>query len=304
MALNYDTLRRWQIADVERSYDARDTILYALGLGIGGDPCDPAQLQFLHEDGLRALPSMAVVLAYPPLWYWRPGTTVDPTRVVHAEQGFVMHRPLPAAGRLLGRTAVTGVVDKGAAVGALMRTECQVYDQADGGLICTVTSASMARADGGFGGGDPDDGGPGRGWRPPEGEPERTVRIPTLPQAALVYRLSGDANPLHADPRHARAAGFDRPILHGRCTFGIAAWALVQAYCPMAPERLTAMSARFARPVFPGEALLTRMWRQGGRIAFETLVEGRGTPALARGTAVIAQDDPPPADRPAAGGQT
>ena len=210
MALNYDTLRRWQIADVERSYDARDTILYALGLGIGGDPCDPAQLQFLHEDGLRALPSMAVVLAYPPLWYWRP----------------------------------------------------------------------------------------------PEGEPERTVRIPTLPQAALVYRLSGDANPLHADPRHARAAGFDRPILHGRCTFGIAAWALVQAYCPMAPERLTAMSARFARPVFPGEALLTRMWRQGGRIAFETLVEGRGTPALARGTAVIAQDDPPPADRPAAGGQT
>lgn len=288
MTLDYQTLRNWKIADIERSYDARDTILYALGIGIGGEPCDPAQLQFLLEDRLRALPSMSVVLAYPPMWYWEPGTTVDPTKVVHAEQGFVMHRPLPVSGKVVGKTVVTGILDKGAGVGALMRTECQVYDQSDGGLICTISSASMARADGGFGGGDTDE---RRDWQRPEGEPDRTIRIPTLPQAALIYRLSGDGNPLHADPAHARGAGFPRPILHGRCTFGVAAWALVQAYCPGQPERLTSMSARFARPVYPGEALLTRTWRQGERIAFETVVEGRGTPALSRGEAFIQQDD-------------
>jgi acyl dehydratase len=290
MALDYATLRNWQIPDIERSYTERDTILYALGIGVGSDPCDDRQLQFLLEDRLRALPSMAVVLAYPPMWYWHEGTTVDPTKVVHAEQGFVMHRPLPVAGKVLGKTRVTGIVDKGTAVGALMRTECEVLDQSDGGLICTVSSASMARGDGGFGNGDRE---PLRSYQEPERPPDAEIVIPTLPQAALIYRLSGDTNPLHADPAHARRAGFERPILHGRCSFGIAAWSLIQALCPDQPERLVAMSARFARPVMPGETLVTRIWKHDTKLWFHTLVAGRGTMVLTRGEAVLGDWESP-----------
>ena len=219
MAIDYDTLRNWPIPDIDRVYTARDTVLYALGIGLGQDPRDEDQLRFVLEDRLQALPSMAIVLAYPCVWFSDPATGVNFTRVVHAEQSFVIHRPLPVAGHVVGKTRVTGIVDKGPRVGALLQTACDVYDQADGSLLCSITSASMARGDGGFGQGDVVE---KKDYREPDWPPDMVCEIPTVTQAALIYRLSGDENPLHSDPKRAREAGYDRPILHGRCSFGIA----------------------------------------------------------------------------------
>jgi len=284
MALDYKTLKKWKIKDIERTYSAKDTILYALGIGIGQNPLDECQLQFILEDRLRALPAMSVVLAYPPLWYWEQGTTIDPIKVVHAEQGFVMHRPLPVSGTVIGKTHITAVIDKGKSVGALLRTENQLIDKNDQSLICTVTSASMARGDGGYGG-DPDD---QIEDECPGGIPDAQISISTLPQAALLYRLSGDYNPLHADPEHAIKAGFSRPILHGRMSFGLANWALIQSFCPTQPELLVEMSARFSKPVFPGETLLTKMWRKDKKIWFSTEILGSNKSVLTRGKALLA----------------
>lgn len=288
MAIDYDTLRHWPIPDIERTYTARDTILYALGLGFGQDPCDEEQLRFVLEDRLEALPSMALVLAYPPVWFSAPGTGVDFTRVVHAEMRFVNHRPLPAAATVVGKTRVTGLFDKGPKVGALMRTACEVYDRADDSLLCSLTSASMARGDGGFGGGDPQE---KEVYFAPEGQPDAVCDIKTIPQAALIYRLSGDDNPLHSDPRRAHQAGFKQPILHGRCSFGIAAWALLKHCCGYQPARLKSMSLRFSSPVFPGETLRTEIWQEGGEVRFRTLVLERGNVALSHGKAQVLGPD-------------
>jgi acyl dehydratase len=284
MTLHYETLKKWKIKDIERTYTAKDTILYALGVGIGQNPLDESQLQFILEDRLRALPAMSVVLAYPPLWYWEAGTTVDPVKVVHAEQGYVMHRPLPISGTVIGQTKITDVIDKGISVGALLRSENQLIDKKDQSLICTVTSASMARGDGGCGG-DSDN---QKEYEFPSGLPDAQISISTLPQAALLYRLSGDFNPLHADPKHALKAGFSRPILHGRMSFGLANWALIQAFCPTQPELLIEMSARFAKPVIPGETLLTKMWRKDKKIWFCSEIVASNKSVLTRGEALLA----------------
>jgi len=284
MTLHYETLKKWKIKDIERTYSAKDSILYALGIGIGQDPLDENQLQFVLEDRLRTLPAMSVVLAYPPLWYWERGTTVNPLKVVHAEQGFVMHRPLPVSGTVIGKTQITAIIDKGISVGALLRTENQLIDKKDQGLICTVISASMARGDGGCGG-DSDD---QKEYEFPSRLPDAQISISTLPQAALLYRLSGDFNPLHADPKHALKAGFSRPILHGRMSFGLANWALIQAFCPTQPEQLIEMSARFAKPVIPGETLLTKMWRKDKKIWFCSEIVGSNKSVLTRGEALLA----------------
>lgn len=284
MAIDYKTLRHWPIPDIERTYTARDTILYALGLGLGEDPTDESQLRFLLEDRLEALPSMSIVLAYPCVWFSDPGTGVNFTKVVHAEQHFVIHRPLPVAASVIGKTKVTGVYDKGPQVGALLRTECQVIDKSDGSLLCSITSSSMARGDGGFGGGDVLEKVP---YSEPEGPPDAVCDIATLPQAALIYRLSGDENPLHSDPRRAHEAGYPRPILHGRCSFGIAAWALLKHCCDYQPARLKSMSVRFSGPVFPGETLRTEIWQSGNSVQFRTSVVERGTTVMTHGLAEI-----------------
>lgn len=284
MVFDYRTLRNWPIPDIKRSYTERDTILYALGIGLGQNPCDKDELRFVLEDRLQALPSMGCVLAYPCTWFSDPATGVDFTRVVHAELGFVNHRPLPVHGTVVGKTRVTGVFDKGPAVGALLQTECQVVDPSDGALVCSITSASMARGNGGF------DGGDSRNpleWSVPEVPPDAVCDIPTMPQAALLYRLSGDDNPLHANPERALAAGFARPILHGRCSFGIAAWAIMKAVCQYDPARLLQMSARFSAPVYPGETLRTEIWQKNAQVIFRTRVKERGVLALTHGMARV-----------------
>lgn len=285
MPIDYKTLKSWPFKDLEHRYEARDTILYALGLGAGSDPMDEDDLRFVYEENLLALPTMAVVLGYPGFWVKDPATGVDWKKVLHGEQGIILHKPLPATGTVIGRTRVTEIVDKGAGKGALMFSERDVIDKASGTLLATLTSTSFMRGDGGFGG---PSGPTPEPHALPTRAPDLSVDLKTLPQAALIYRLSGDYNPLHADPKVAAAGGFPRPILHGLCTFGVAGRAILKACCGNDPARLKRIQLRFSAPVFPGETIRTEMWRDGKQISFRARVVDRDLVVLNNGLAVTA----------------
>ncbi len=284
MPINHDNLINWKIPAVEQQLTKRDTILYALGVGLGADPCEENQLKFVYEENLKALPTMATVLGFPGPWHAHPDTGITRSKVVHGEMGFTLHQPLPVEGAIVGVTKVIGVVDKGKDKGALVMTECTVRDKAGGDALCTLTSTIFCRADGGFGGAP----GPSRPPHPiPDTPPEQVCDLPTLPQAALIYRLSGDYNPLHADPAYARRSGFQRPILHGRCTFSIAGHALLKTCCGYDPARLKSMEGRFSAPVYPGETIRTEVWRGGNIISFRSTVPARGVTVFNNGRAEI-----------------
>jgi len=284
MPIDYEKLIRSEIPEVQQTYTRRDTMLYALGVGLGADPCDPGQLKFVYEENLQALPTMAIILGYPGPWYAHVDAGITRSHVVHGEQGFTIHRPLPVEGTIAGRTKITGVVDKGKDKGALVMLETEVRDKTSGGLICTLTSTGFCRADGGFGGPT----GPAKNPHAiPTGDPQLVCDLPTLPQAALIYRLSGDYNPLHADPAYARKAGFTRPILHGRCTFSIAGHAILKTCCGYDPARLRSMEGRFSSPVYPGEMIRTEIWQDGPVVSFRSTVPARGVTVINNGRAEI-----------------
>ena len=284
MAIDPDKLLHWPFPEVVQSYSKRDTILYALGLGLSMDPLDEAQLRFTYEDGLQALPSMAVVLATPGFWVKEPESGVDWVKVLHGEQCLEIHKPLPAEATVTATTRVTDVIDKGAERGALLLQERIVVDRATGEKLATLTSTTFARGDGGFGG-------KSEGGRPvhrlPEREPDSHCDLPTLPQAALIYRLSGDYNPLHADPKVAAAAGFKAPILHGLCTLGVAAHAILKVQCDYDPARFRSLALRFSAPVYPGETIRTEMWRDGDIVSFRARVLERDVVVLNNGRAEV-----------------
>jgi acyl dehydratase len=246
---------------------------------------DKDQLRFVYEEGLRALPTMATVLGYAGFWLKRADTGVDWVKVVHAEQEIRLHKPLPVEGRLVGRTRVTGLVDKGAGKGALLYSERRVTDAA-GDLVATLDQTTFLRGDGGCGGTT----GPARVPHPtPERMPDLVVDLTTQASQALIYRLNGDTNPLHADPAVATKAGFPRPILHGLATYGVVGHALLKGLCGYRPERLKAIDCRFTAPVFPGETIRTEIWREGdGHAAFRARVTERDIVVLANGRAEIA----------------
>ena len=285
MTIHYETLKNWQIPDLPFELSEKDTILYALGLGLGADPMDLHQLRFVYEQGLQALPMMSVVLCQPMGWAGDPRTGVDRTKVVHGEQGFRLHRPLPAEASLRGETRVVDVIDKGEGKGALILTETRILDAKTGECIATTDSTSFARANGGFGG-------PSASPKVPRTLPARAPDLtddwPVIPQLALIYRLSGDYNPLHADPAFAAKAGFSQPILHGRATFGIAGIALLRQLCEWKPERLTSMEARFSAPVYPGDTIRTEIWREPGEVFFRCTVPARNAVVLNNGWAEVA----------------
>ena len=285
MPIDYEKLIRSEIPEVEQTLTRRDTMLYALGVGLGADPCDPGQLKFVYEKNLQALPTMAIILGYPGPWYVRVDAGITRTHVVHGEQGFTIHRPLPVEGTIAGRTTITGVIDKGKDKGAIVLLETKVRDKTSGELICTLTSTGFCRADGGFGG----PSGPVKTPHPlPDRPPQFTCDLPTLPQAALIYRLSGDYNPLHADPVYAQKAGFTKPILHGRCTFSIAGHAILRTCCGYDPARLRSMEGRFSAPVYPGEMIRTEIWQDGPVVSFRSTVPARGVTVINNGRAEIA----------------
>jgi acyl dehydratase len=285
MAIDYQRLKNWPFPEIEHSYRAKDTMLYALGLGYGADPMDRNQLRFVYEEGLKALPTMAVVLALPGQWSKDPETGINWKMVLHGEQGLVLHRPLPPAGTVVARTVIDEIIDKGAGKGALVYSHRDIRNKETGELLASLASTSFLRGDGGFGG-------PSGPTKPvhalPERAPDLVADIATLPQAALIYRLSGDYNPLHADPEIAKAAGFPRPILHGLCTFGVAGHGLLRTICDYDPARLKRMEVRFSAPVFPGETIRTEIWREtGGRFGFRCKVVERDVIAINNGLAEV-----------------
>jgi acyl dehydratase len=259
-------------------------MLYALGVGACRDPLNPDELKFVYESALQTLPSLSCVVAHPGAWIVKPELGVNYVKLVHAEQYFELAAPLLPEGDLIGRYRVTGVVDKGAQSGALVYFEKSLH-RTDGTFVGTVESSYFLRGDGGCG----NWGQPGRELPAiPAAPPSGTVEIPSLPIAALIYRLSGDYNPLHADPVIAKKAGFEKPILHGLCTYGIACHSLIRALCPDDASRLTSMGARFTKPVYPGDTIRTEYWTSGeGKVQFRSTSVQRNEVVLDRGTASI-----------------
>lgn len=283
MALDLQRIEALEFLDLKQSYTPRDTILYALGLGYGADPVDPAELRYVYEDGMQAVPSMVSVLCQPGFWARQPEYGIDWVKVLHAEQAFEMLAPLPASGTVTARVRIAGVEDKGAEKGAILHQVKELSGE-DGTVLARVRSSIFMRGNGGqgaFG----DSVAPATAL--PERAPDRVVEIPTSRRAALIYRLSGDWNPLHADPEIARKAGFDQPILHGLCTFGVACRALLSEYCPNDPARLKSMFARFSRPVFPGETIRVELYDEPEGVRFRAIAAERGIVVLDRCSATI-----------------
>ena len=284
MPIVYEKLLALKIPDVEASYGPKDCMLYALGVGLGLDPTDEQQLAFVYEKHLKALPTMAVVVGYPGFWAKELDTGIDWVKVVAGEHSLVLHKPLQPSGTVTSRTRVLEIVDKGAGKGAIIYSERTIDDKATGERIATIVQTTFCRGDGGFGG-------PPRETRPthpiPERAPDLVCDLPTRPETALIYRLSADPNPLHAEPAVAKAAGFPRPILHGLATFGVSGHAILTTVCGNDPGRLTAIAGRFSAPVFPGETIRTEMWRDGPVVSFRARVVERDVIALNNGRAEV-----------------
>lgn len=259
--LDYHVCKNWKFQDIFHRYEPRDTMLYALGLGLGCDPMRKEHLRFVYERELKAVPTMATVLGSPGFWSSDPRTGIDAVKLVHGEQDLRLYGILPPSGVLLARNRVVSITDKGAGKGAVMVTARELIDQDSGKNVAESRIVTFMRGDGGFSEGGNSDPGPEPLTPPPARSPDIEVIYATLPQAALIYRLSGDYNPLHADPEVAAKAGFDRPILHGLCTFGMAARAALECLLGHDTGRLRRLAARFTAPVFPGEQLRFELWR-------------------------------------------
>ncbi len=284
MTIVYEKLMALDIPPAEQSYGPKDCMLYALGIGLGHDPMNEDELPFVYEKNLKVLPTMGAVLGHPGFWARDRDTGIDWVRIVNGEQGVRLHQPLKGQNTVIGRQRIVEVIDKGAGKGALVLTERKVTDKATGAPIATITQTTFCRADGGFGGP------PREAPEPhpiPERAPDAVCDLATRPEAALIYRLSGDRNPLHAEPAVAKQAGFPRPIMHGLGNFGIAGHAVLKTMCGYDPARLTAFACRFSAPVYPGETIRTEMWRDGAAVSFRTRVVERDVIAVNNGRAEV-----------------
>lgn len=272
MTLRSDLLLAHVFPEQRQRYWKRDTILYALGVGLGRNPTDPADLEFLLEDRLIALPTFAVTLGSLGMWIRAPQFGADFAKLVHYEQSAQFDAPLPAEAEIVSRARVLSVTDRGEGRGAIVVVERDICDANSETSYCRLFQTLLLRGDGGFGG-------PPTPHAPsvlPDREPDAQASFATEPRAALIYRLSGDWNPLHSDPEAARRGGFDRPILHGLASYAIAGVALARA-CGLSPDKVTALSARFTGIVFPGDTLDFRIWREPGRAFFQGFVGERKT---------------------------
>ncbi|MEM7468314.1 MAG: MaoC/PaaZ C-terminal domain-containing protein [Pseudomonadota bacterium] len=273
------------IKRIEATYDIRDSILFALGLGFGSDPTNEKELAFVYEENLLTLPTMSLVVGYPGFWMREPDYGFQWEKVLHAEEELIIHEPLPPAATLVGETFVDEVVDRGKDKGVFVYTRKELTDAETGKQYSTVVSNSLARGDGGFGG--PSEPRP-KPPAMPDGNPDHVCDLATLPQLALIYRLSGDMNPLHADPAVARGVGFERPILHGRCTMGVAQRAILKSCCNYDPSRIKSMRVRFSAPFLPGETLRTEIWESGDQIHFRAHALERDILVLNNGLVTLA----------------
>ncbi len=288
MSLNYKKIVNWPFEDVIQSYSERDSIIYALSLGLGSNATDPSELKFVYEKELQTFPTMAVVMGHPGPWMQDPETGIDFIKVLHGEQYLEIHKPLPTEGSIIGRTRVVDIIDKGTDKGALIIIERKLYEQKTGDLLNTQSAIIFARGDGGFGG--PATSAPAP-HSLPDRDPDRVVDIPISTQAALLYRLNGDYNPLHADPVIAKKAGFEAPILHGLASYGIAARAVLKALDSGDASELRSFGLRFSAPVYPGETIRTDVWKDGNIVSFRASVVERDMTVLKNGRAEIGPGD-------------
>ena len=281
MAINYDHLMSLKSTGQEFSYGDRETMLYALGVGFGRDPMDEKELSFVYEKNLKTVPTMATVVA------WGAGpmaeSGINYMMVVHGEQKLTLHRPLPVAAQITADSRVIGAWDKGEGKGAIIVTETVISEKGKDKL-CTLESTIFARGDGGFGG--PREGAP-QPHQIPDRAPDRTIEAETKPDQALLYRLSGDRNPLHADPEFAKAVGFDKPILHGLCTYGTCCRAIISQVCDYDATRITGFDVRFSAPVIPGDKIAIDLWKDGNVLSFRARVPARDAVVINNGKCTL-----------------
>ena len=282
MPISYPAILDLKTEGQSFSWRDRETMLYALGIGMGSDPLNMDELPFVYENSLKAVPTLATVVA------WGAGpmgkTGINYLMVVHGEQSVTFHKPMPTEAEIIADSRIAGAYDKGPGKGAVIYTETVIKDAKSGEPIATLLGSTFARGDGGFGG--PSDGAPAP-HEVPSRAPDRSIDIPTRPDQALIYRLSGDRNPLHSDPAIATAAGFPRPILHGLCTYGITCRAVLQTYADYDPAMIKSHAVRFSSPVYPGETITVDMWKDGDTISFEARIKERGVTVIKNGKTVL-----------------
>ncbi len=288
--INDEAVRNWDFGPIVQQYAQRDTMLYALGIGMGADPLDEGELRFVFEKQLQAVPTMATVLGSPGFWWKDPRTGADWVKLVHGEQEVRLFRPLPVAAAIAATNKVVSITDKGEGKGAIAVIERELRDEQTGEVLAKGRNVSFLRGDGGFSArGGRSDPGP----EPLPGVPDRTadveVSLPTLDRQALIYRLSGDYNVLHADPAVAKAAGFARPILHGLCTYGMAVHALLKTVCKYDASGIRRVATRFTSPVTPGETVRFEFWDGGNeRFHLRANVDSRKAVVLNNGLIELA----------------
>ncbi len=264
------------LGSIEAGWDQDAIILYHLGLGAGVPQTDAGELEYTYEKSLKVLPSYGVIPAFPALGGLGnvPGMSFNFAMLLHGEQDLeIKKRPIPTTAKVVTTGKVAGLYDKGKACLCVLETETK--DEA-GDLLFVNRFSLFLRGEGGFGG----DSGPKAGNQPPEREPDHVVETKTMPQQALLYRLSGDKNPLHADPEFAKMGGFDTPIMHGLCSYGIACKAAVDATCGGDTSKVARYQARFAGVAFPGETLVTSLWREGDKVLLATASKERNAPVI------------------------
>lgn len=284
MALNYDDLMATSVVDLPFSYSDTEAMLYALSIGLGRDPVNSDELPYIYEQGapLKTVPTIATVLVpdmFPPDLGW------DFSQVLHVEQRMELYRPLPATADLLINKRIVAAYDRGPNRGALVLFEADARLAKDDTALFKIGNTIMARADGDFGG--PRGKGP-PAHRPPRREPDLSCDLETRSDQALLYRLNGDRNPLHADPALATSVGFPVPILHGLCSYGVACHAILKTICNFDYTLISGFDARFSAPVLPGDKITTDMWQDGNIVSFQCSVRDRNVVVIKNGKCTLA----------------
>ena len=281
MAINYEEIMSLEEKNLELSYSQRDSIIYSLGIGLGKDPMDTTELKYVYENGLIAFPSMATNFQYKSPLLLK--AKLNMLMVVHGEQGITLHQPMPSNADVFLDTRVINCFDRGESKGAIIETETKVRLKKDDSPLCTLISKTFARGDGGFGGEDV----PASTPIELDSNPDIIHEVTTTEDQALIFRLSGDSNPLHSDPNFAKMAGYPKPILHGLCSYGVACRSIVEALCEKDSKKLKKFNVRFSSPVFPGETIVTEMGKKNDEIHFQSKVKERDKVVLKNGVCEI-----------------
>jgi len=253
-----------ELGEGQYTWTRDDVILYHLGVGAGVPPTDEGELEYTYEKNLKVLPSFGVIPVFGAMGGMGnvEGLKFNFAMLLHGEQDITLHQPIPPEATIINRGKVAELWDKGKACLCVLEVESSLES---GETLFTNRFSLFLRGEGGFGG----EPGPKAGNVPPERDPDGVIESPTLPQQALIYRLSGDKNPLHADPEFAKMAGFDTPIIHGLCSYGVVCKAVVDNVLGGDTNKVARYQARFAGVGFPGETYLTSYWKEGNQILIQ-----------------------------------